>query len=249
MGMYLKNFKIRNFIYDWLSIGINEKNRKSWLEKTLIRLPPGSRILDAGAGEMANKVFCKHLEYISQDFCEYKGDGNGRGLQTGKWDTSRVDIVSDITTIPESDSSFDAILCSEVFEHIPEPEKALEEFSRLLKPGGILILTAPFSSLVHMAPYHFVTGFSRYWYEHHLPKRGFKILELMPNGDWYDYIRQEIIRLALIEYKKKSWTWPLAAIYSLLGILYFKIRSQKKAEDLACFGWHCLAIKTNEEKS
>lgn len=82
-------------------------------------------------------------------------------------------LVSDITMIPAPDASFDAILCSEVLEHVPEPTHALDEFVRLLKPGGTLILTAPFASLVHMAPYHYCSGFSRYWYEHHLPLRGF----------------------------------------------------------------------------
>lgn len=66
-----------------------------------------------------------------------------------------MNILSDITTILELDASFDAVKCIEVFEHIPEPVKAVKEFSRILKPGGILILTAPFCSLTHFAPYYF----------------------------------------------------------------------------------------------
>jgi len=140
---------------------LNEANRQRWLAKTLNALPEGLRILDAGAGELKNKVYCKHLNYVSQDFCQYSGGGK-EGLSPEKWDTSKIDIVSDIANIPEPDASFDAILCSEVLEHVPEPTKALDEFQRLLKPGGILILTAPFNSLVHMAPYHYCTGFSKY---------------------------------------------------------------------------------------
>jgi len=186
------------------------------------------------------------LQYVSQDFCQYEGKGDEKGLHPGKWDTSNIDIICDITAIPEPDSSFDAILCSEVLEHIPEPEKALDEFTRLLKLGGILILTAPFASLVHMAPYHYITGFSRYWYEYHLPKRGFEIIELTPNGDWFDYVRQEILRLGIMEHDRKNWVWPIAVIYSLIGGLYFKLRPPKKADDVACFGWHCVAVKKNE---
>ena len=119
--------------------------------------------------------------------------GDGKGLQTGKWNTSRMDLVCDINAIPEQDSAFDAILCSEVLEHVPDPtKKALDEFARLLKPGGKLILTAPFASLVHFAPYHYCSGFSRYWYEHHLPKRGFQIEELTSNGDRFAYWHQEL---------------------------------------------------------
>jgi ubiquinone/menaquinone biosynthesis C-methylase UbiE len=152
--------------------------------------------------------------------------------------------VSDITNIPEPDGSFDAILCSEVLEHIPQPSAALDEFQRLLKPGDVLILTAPFASLVHFAPYHFCTGFSRYWYEHHLPERGFQIEHLTANGDWFSYVQQEIRRLGPLARQRGDRAWPLAYALILLGGLYFKLRSNaSKADDLACFGWHCVAVK------
>jgi ubiquinone/menaquinone biosynthesis C-methylase UbiE len=165
------------------------------------------------------------------------------GLQRENWDTSRIDIVSDITMIPVPDASFDAILCSEVLEHVPDPTQALDEFARLLKMDGKLILTAPFSSLVHMAPYHYCSGFSRYWYEHHLPLRGFKIEELSSNGDWFAYVEQELKRLGSMERRRGNWRWPLAYAYSSLGVLYFKLRGGMCAADLACFGWHCVAVK------
>lgn len=225
---------------------INELNRQAWLKRTLSGLPAGTRLLDAGAGELQNRQHCGHLEYVSQDFCQYEGQEGGapaEGLQSNSWDTSRIDLVSDITAIPASDSSFDAILCSEVLEHVPEPTHALDEFARLLKPGGVVILTAPFGSNVHMAPYHYCSGFSKYWYEHHLTLRGFEINELTANGDWYALLKQEITRLGGLERQRGNWAWPLAYAYALLGVLYFKLRRAQNAEDLACFGWHCVAKK------
>jgi len=131
-------------------------------------IPAGARILDAGAGELRNKPLCSHLNYVSQDFGEFKGnDPNAPGLGSNKpWDTSQIDIVSDITHIPEPDASFDAVLCSEVFEHLPNPIDALRELARLLKPGGKLVFTAPFCSITHQAPFFFQTGFSRFFYEY-----------------------------------------------------------------------------------
>lgn len=221
---------------------INEINRQSWLKEVISNLPEKARILDAGAGELKNRKYCTHLNYVSQDFCEYKGSSD-EGLHNEVWDTSKTDIVCDITDIPEPDSSFDIILCSEVLEHIPEPSHALDEFTRLLKPGGKLIITAPFSSNVHMAPYHFCSGFSKYWYEHHLPLRGFKIDTLKANGDWYAVLRQEISRLGSLERKKSNWIWPLSYIFSLIGLTYFALRPKIKDNHLASFGWHCVAIK------
>jgi SAM-dependent methyltransferase len=225
-------------------ISRNESDRDKWLKKTLSSLPSGLRILDAGAGELKNKRLCAHLSYVSQDICQYKGIGDARGLQTRTWDTSKIDLVCDITSIPEPDASFDVILCSEVFEHLPNPLEALDEFFRLLKPGGKLILTAPFASLVHFAPYHYSTGFSRYWYEHHLPLRGFHIELLEANGDWFGYCRQEILRLPAMARRYGEWCWPLSYISATTALMYFLLRPKAVvADDLACFGWHCIARK------
>jgi len=232
---------LRNICYT----NTNEANRVSWLKKVLSEINPGYRLLDAGAGELRNKPFCAHLKYISQDFCQYNGIGDGSGLQTREWNTNGIDIVCDITAIPEQDASFDAILCSEVLEHLRDPLKALDEFARLLKPGGKLILTAPFSSLVHFAPYHYCTGFSRYWYEYHLDERGFICEELSPNGDWFLYLNQELARFGNMARQYGKSSWPIAYLYGFLGIFYLKtcISKGKRADDLACFGWHCLAVK------
>jgi SAM-dependent methyltransferase len=230
---------IKNFLFN----NSNDSNRVAWLSAKLKQIPVGHRILDAGAGELRFKAFCSHLDYVSQDFGQYEGKGDGTGLQPGAWDTKRIDLICDITSIPERDASFEAILCTEVLEHVPDPTMALDEFARLLKPGGTLVLTAPFASWVHMAPYHFSSGFSRYWYEHHLAKRGFKIEELTPNGDWFAFFQQDLMSLGGYARKYGDWSWPLAYVLAIFGAIYFKIRGGKPADDLACFSWLCVAVK------
>ena len=235
---------MKRFLKKIFNLNENEDNRNRWLQETLTQLPAGLRILDAGAGELKNKIHCTHLHYVSQDFCQYEGSGDKKGLQTGTWDTSRIDIVGDISAIPEKDASFDVILCSEVFEHLPNALLALKEFSRLLKPGGKLISTAPFASLVHFAPYHYSTGFSKYWYLTHFPANGFQIIELTPNGDWFNFSKQEIFRLPKMARSSGDWCWPLAYFVAGVGALYFMIRNTgKKSDDLATLGWFCIAVK------
>jgi ubiquinone/menaquinone biosynthesis C-methylase UbiE len=172
--------------------------REVWLEKKLKKIPKGKKILDAGAGELQYKKFCKHLKYVSQDFGQYDGEGNSAGLQMKTWDNSKLDIVSDIANMPLRSSSFDAIMCVEVFEHIPHPNEAVKEFSRLMKRGGKLIITTPVSSLTHFAPYYFYNGYSRYYFEKILPENGFKIKEISYNGNFFEYIAQELRRLEFV---------------------------------------------------
>ena len=47
--------------------------------------------------------------------------------------------VADATKLPYADDSFDAVLIANALHIIPEPEKALREIDRVLRPGGILI--------------------------------------------------------------------------------------------------------------
>jgi SAM-dependent methyltransferase len=172
----------------------NAATRDAWVAQALAALPPGARLLDAGAGECQYKKHCGHLKYVAQDIAVYDGKGEA-GLQTGSWDFSQIDIVSDILKIPEPDASFDAVLCTEVLEHLPDPVRALDEMARLLRPGGMFVITAPFWSLTHFAPYHYATGFNRYFYESHLERLGFDIVEMTPNGNFFECVGQELRRV------------------------------------------------------
>ncbi|MEM6883624.1 MAG: methyltransferase domain-containing protein [Verrucomicrobiota bacterium] len=172
----------------------NVATRENWLSKELNALPEGTRILDAGAGAQQYKRLCSHLDYVSQDFAAYDGKGDGSGMQTGSYDYGKLDIISDITDIPEPDKSFDAVMCIEVLEHVPHPIAALTELSRLLRPGGKIILSAPFCSITHYAPYHFHTGLTRYWYETHLSHNDIQIDRIIYNGDFFQVLAQELRR-------------------------------------------------------
>jgi len=224
----------------------NEANRIEWIRKELEKIPKGSRILDAGAGEQQFNKFCSHLEYIAQDFGKYDGSGDSRGLQMGTWNQTGLDIVSNIVNIPEPDGSFDAILCTEVFEHLPEPIEAIEEFSRLLKHSGILILTAPFCSLTHFSPYHFYTGFNRYFFEAHLTNFEFDILKIEKNGNYFEYLAQELRRIPNTAERYSGERLNLIEKFAMKILLKTLDRFSKKdkgSDELLCFGIHLLAKK------
>lgn len=224
----------------------NASTREAWLEKVLRELPSGARLLDAGAGECQFKKYCGHLQYVSQDLAKYTGAGNTVGLQQGTWDTSDIDIISDIAAIPEPDASFDAILCTEVLEHLTEPVVALRELARLLKVGGTMILTAPFCSLTHFAPYHYSTGFSRYFYEHHLGEFGFRITDLIENGNFFEYMGQEIRRVADMGQRYSSGPptkLERYAIQIVLGMLQRMSKDDRGSQEMLHFDYQVRAVK------
>ena len=229
----------------------NEATRHAWVEQSLQQLPAGWRLLDAGAGEQRYRRFCSHLKYVAQDFAKYDGKGDGRGLHTGVWSQSQLELVCDITAIPEPDSAFDAILCTEVLEHIPSPVLALQEFARLLRPAGQLILTAPFVSFTHFAPYHYCTGFNRYFYEAHLPACGFKIAEISTNGDFFELLAQELRRLPEMaaryanERPHRLDRWAMAL---LLRLMERCSRVDTGSSEFASCGLHVRAIRQPASK-
>ncbi len=148
--------------------------RDQWVQAEAAKLAPGSKVLDAGAGASKYRPFFAHCEYRTQDFCLYQGP-LVKYLQP-------IDYVCDIAAIPLPDQSLDAILCTEVIEHVANPMTVLDEFRRLLKPGGKLLLTSPLLSHLHMEPYHYYGGFTHYWYRHWLPKKGFQLDSVTPVG-------------------------------------------------------------------
>ena len=203
----------KDTILDFFGINI-AGDRARWVKKTLLALPRGLRVLDVGAGETPYKKWCAGQTYLAQDFSKYDGSGDGVGLHTGTWDRSNIDIVSDIVAIPESDASFDVIICTEVLEHVPDPAAAIAECTRLLKSGGIFIITAPFASMTHFAPYHFCTGFNRYFYEKHLA--GYEMLEVAPQGSFFAVVLQQIM---LIPRFCRRYVGMLGAVLSIPFIL------------------------------
>lgn len=231
------------------NIGLsNLSTREIWLKKGLEKIPKGSKILDAGAGELKYKKLCGHLNYTSQDFGGYDGKGNDEGKQTKSWDNTKLDIVSDIINIPVPAESFDAIMCIEVFEHISEPALAVKEFHRILKPKGQVIITAPFCSITHFAPYYFANGYSKYWYEKILTQHGFVIDEITFNGNYFEYLAQEIRRLPEVEKEygesKLSLSIWNKIIRSLTLIMLNSMsKRNKKSEELLCFGLQVVAHK------
>ena len=225
----------------------NSEIRDNWVKEKLRKIPDGEIILDAGAGEQPYKKFCSHLKYISQDFGEYDESEKKEGLQLKDWNSKSVDILSDIISIPLDDRSVDIILCTEVLEHIKNPMLAIKEFSRLLKSGGQLLLTAPNCSLTHMAPYYFCNGFSRYWYEENLKDFGFEIEEIIEYGNYFSWMKQELLRTEeVINRYTEGGGKDIKVLNASIKLFDELAKLDKGSSELLCFGRMVVAKKAYE---
>ena len=108
-----------------------------------LNLPPGSRILDAGAG--SGHVACYMAE--RHDFIVMGVDLTDSHVQNARKFIQQRNLEDkgsvqkgdyhDLSTF--GNSSFDGIYTMETFVHADDPLKVLQNFQRLLKPGGVLV--------------------------------------------------------------------------------------------------------------
>ena len=128
----------------------------------------GRLVLDVGAGNMP------YRGVLAEQGCSY---------ESLDWPSSihvrggRHTYYAEADQIPVSDARFDVVLCTEVLEHLTNPRQTLEEFCRVLKPGGILLLTVPFLHGEHETP-HDHYRFTRYCLAKLLDEAGFEVERL-----------------------------------------------------------------------
>ncbi len=135
--------------YDWVDVAEHFKGLESFFHRnrrravrTLIRRY-GARtpMLDAGCGT--------GLNLAGMPAGSVGIDLNPRNLELVRRRLPhQVAVEGDIEDMPFEDESFGTVVCTEVLEHVPYPEKALSEIGRVLRPGGMLIGSVPSRSLV-----------------------------------------------------------------------------------------------------
>lgn len=120
-------------------------SRRSLLkEMTGVAAQLRGRMVDVGCGQQPYRHLFDVNEYCG---VELDTELNRR--------TKRADFFYDGKTLPFASSNFDALLCNQVLEHVPDDEAFIAELVRVVKPGGLLLLTAPFVWDEHEQPYDF----------------------------------------------------------------------------------------------
>lgn len=142
-----------------------------FVRNTAKNLPKGSSILDAGAGEGVYKKFFSHCDYKAIDLAV--GDS--------RWNYDNLDYVGFLHEMPIEDELFDAVLCTQVLEHLEWPRESVKEMHRVLKPGGTLYITVPMAQDEHQTPYDFFR-YTSYGLESISKHAGFQEVKITPFG-------------------------------------------------------------------
>lgn len=104
---------------------------------------------------------------------------------------SHVDLNSQL---PFPDATFDTILLSTVLEHLAEPDLLFSELSRILRPGGNIIISAPFYCWIHEEPYDYYR-FTRFALERFGLKNGLRMAKITESGGGLDVIQDVACKL------------------------------------------------------
>ena len=122
--IYKRAMKADQKIYDFMYERIPERVR----DKEVLELATGPGLLAKHIAPAAKSV-------LATDY----SDGMIAEAKKGAYPDNLRFEVADATALPYADDSFDAVLIANALHIVPDPEKALSEIDRVLRPGGLLI--------------------------------------------------------------------------------------------------------------
>lgn len=109
----------------------------------------------------------------------------GVDLADGFYKPDHVDVIGTAYDVPVPGGIADAVILSQVIEHLEHPLRAMQEAHRILKPRGLMFLSFPFLYPVHAPPRDFLR-FTEYYLTDELARQGFEIVESAKlGGYWY----------------------------------------------------------------
>jgi SAM-dependent methyltransferase len=116
-----------------------------------------------------------------------------------------IDVVGDILNLPFPENSFDTIVSTQVLEHVTKPWIMVKEIYRVLKPGGKIILSAPFLIPYHADPYDYFR-YTKEGMAGLFKDTGFEVIECDKYGGFFSVL-SEMFHFALLDpYKAKNKT-------------------------------------------
>jgi SAM-dependent methyltransferase len=144
------------------------------------------RVLDVGCGTMP---FKGHLERLPAVTGYDSLDVEAR--------TPGVTFIASIDRMaPVPDATYDTVLCSEVLEHVPDPFAGLREIRRVLKPGGVLLLSVPFLARLHEEPHDYFR-YTEHGLRQTLARLAYEVDDLAATGSVFSFAGHQVSSLLI----------------------------------------------------
>lgn len=159
---------IKKLLRRFIKVGATNARKESniWLEPHASDIK--GHVLSIGSGTDGDNEGGKYRDYFKSCSSYTTSEVTGE---------FKCDLVLDVRSMPEiQDESFDCVFCSGVLEHVDDYLSGTKEITRILKPGGILLLGLPFRQPLHMAPNDY-WRFTEYGIRHML-RNDYEILDL-----------------------------------------------------------------------
>lgn len=147
--------------YNWYANGLLARGVED-----LTRGLKGRRVIDVGCGVQPYRG-------MLGGFSQYVGFDSPLRPDSA----TSADAFGDATALPFVAACADAVLCTEVMEHVADPPVMLAEIRRVLAPGGHLVLSVPFTWHIHDEPFDY-WRFTEYGLRLVLERAGFEVVVL-----------------------------------------------------------------------
>jgi SAM-dependent methyltransferase len=156
---------------------------------------------------------------------------------------SRADVHADCLRLPFVSNAFETVVCTQVLEHVPEPAVLAREMARVLRPGGILALSAPMAWPLHEEPYDFYR-YTVYGFRHLFREAGLDIFLELPRGQGVFALGQLFLTLLAVGAKPHGRIGNIAVkLTSLFVNLSSPLLDRLWPKPGLCLGWTILARK------
>jgi SAM-dependent methyltransferase len=158
-------------------------------------------VLDVGGASFYSYVREMRLRIATWTSLDVNHDRLNKSL-----DSRHTVVIGDGCDMQFADASFDAVVNSQVLEHVMEPLKMVSETSRVLKPRGHVIFLIPQTACVHAAP-HCYYNFTIYWIREALKRNNLEIVEEHQLGGVWSTALYHHIYFFLQAFRVKGFTF------------------------------------------
>lgn len=184
------------------------------------------KLLDFGCGSKPYKSLFKVENYTGVDF---HGEGHSH-------ENEQIDFFYDGEKLPFNNDQFDSVFSTEVFEHVFNLEEMIPEIRRVLKPGGLILVTCPFAIPEHEQPNDYAR-YSSFAIKNLFEKNEFEVIEFEKIGNEFETIMQLFIiyihMRILCKFNKLKIVRPILdpiiiSFLNVLTLLFSKILPAKQ---------------------